>query len=164
VPEYPGRWMMDLSHPGWRKFWIDETLREVIDGNWDGAFADDALTNVSVRSVDQGYVECLRNLRSAHPEFIGAGAQALQGRYIGVVVNQTRDQSDMDIGRSMEHICQRYFGFTTRAIGNLNYDEAVWKSLKNRRLLVQDFPHSLIAKRLAAMASQTVKLLGLQGG
>ena len=78
----------------------------------------------------------------------------MQGRYLGVVLNQARNQADMDIGQSMEHICQKYFGFQSRYLGYLNYDEAVWKSLRNRRHLMTDFPHSLIAKRLAVVANQ----------
>ena len=46
VPDYPGRWMMNLGHPGWQQFWIDQTLPDVIAGGWDGAFVDDALTTV----------------------------------------------------------------------------------------------------------------------
>jgi flagellar biosynthesis protein FlhG len=62
----------------------------------------------------------------------------------------------------MEHICQKYFGLPTRYLGYLNYDEAVLKSLKNRRLLVSDFPHSMIAKRLSVAAAQSLKILGMQ--
>ena len=47
VPDYPGRWMMDLGNPEWQDFWIQETLKDVLEGNWDGVFADDALTEVT---------------------------------------------------------------------------------------------------------------------
>ncbi|MBI3320227.1 MAG: hypothetical protein HYZ89_06550 [Candidatus Omnitrophica bacterium] len=46
IPDYPGRWMMDLGHPDWQALWIEETLQEVIRGGWDGVFADDALTTI----------------------------------------------------------------------------------------------------------------------
>lgn len=51
VPDAPGRWMMNLGHPGWRAFWIERTLREVIEGGWDGAFVDDALTTVRAHQL-----------------------------------------------------------------------------------------------------------------
>ena len=51
VPDYPGRWMMDLGNPEWQEFWIRETLRDVIQGGWDGVFADDALTEVKAHSL-----------------------------------------------------------------------------------------------------------------
>ncbi len=114
-------------------------------------------------SLDQGYLHQLRSLKAAYPEFISYVARAILGRHIGVVVNQTREQADIDIAKSMEHICNRYFGFQTLSLGHLNFDEAVWKSSRNRRLLVADFPHSLIAKRLAKVAADSLRLLKFEG-
>ena len=51
VPDYPGRWMMDLGHPGWQAFWIERTLRDVEAGGWDGVFVDDALTTVRAHEL-----------------------------------------------------------------------------------------------------------------
>jgi flagellar biosynthesis protein FlhG len=104
----------------------------------------------------------LRHLQATYPEFIRVLSQVIQSHYCGILVNQTRDQSDMDIGHSMEHICQRYFGLQTRYLGYLNYDQSVLKSLRNRRLLVADFPHSTIVRRLSIAASQSLSLLELQ--
>lgn len=111
-----------------------------------------------------GYVDCLRSLSAHYPDFIKMLAGALQGRIIGIVINQARSQNDIDIGKSMEHICHKYFGFQTCYLGHLNYDESVWKSLRNRRLLVTDFPHSIISKRLAAVSSKALEVLGMQEG
>jgi hypothetical protein len=46
IPDYPGRWMMDLGNAEWQAFWIERTLRDVVDNGWDGAYADDVLTTV----------------------------------------------------------------------------------------------------------------------
>ncbi|MFW7380381.1 MAG: AAA family ATPase [Oligoflexus sp.] len=121
-----------------------------------------ALNDMSGKSLNQGYAFCLRHLQPSYPEIIQMLGQVIRSRYIGLLLNQTRDQSDMDIGNSMEHICQRYFGLQSRYLGHLNYDQAVLKSLRNRRLLVSDFPHSSIVKRLVIAASQTLNLLGVQ--
>lgn len=51
VPDYPGRFMMDPGNPQWQDFWIRETLREVVEGGWDGVFADDALTSVKMHGL-----------------------------------------------------------------------------------------------------------------
>ncbi len=51
IPEYPGRWMMDMGNASFREFWIEETLDDVLEGNWDGVFVDDALTNVDAHSL-----------------------------------------------------------------------------------------------------------------
>jgi flagellar biosynthesis protein FlhG len=83
---------------------------------------------------------------------------------MGVLVNQTRSQADIDLGRAMEIASQRYFGFNSAYIGYLNYDEAAWKSLRNKRLLLQDFPQSLIARRLGDAASCLLRQCGINIG
>ncbi len=51
VPEYPGRFMMDLGNEQWRDFWIKETMKDVKEGGWDGVFVDDALTSVKMHHL-----------------------------------------------------------------------------------------------------------------
>lgn len=114
-------------------------------------------------SIERGYLQQLRELKHKHPAFVGQLARAILGRHLGVIVNQTREHADAEIARSMEHICNRYFGFQTTSIGSLNFDEAAWKSSRNRRLLVDDFPHSMIAKKLTHVATETLRLLQWEG-
>ncbi len=51
ITDYPGRFMMDLGNPEWQDFWINETLKDVKDGNWDGVFVDDVLTSVKMHQL-----------------------------------------------------------------------------------------------------------------
>jgi flagellar biosynthesis protein FlhG len=120
-----------------------------------------ALNQMSGQSLRQGYAYTIRQLTKHEPLFFRTLVEMIKSRYVGLIVNQARDQGDMDIGQSMEHICQRYFGLEARYLSYLNYDEAVLKSIRNRRLLVSDFPHSLIVKRLVHAASQALQLLGI---
>ena len=105
-------------------------------------------------------VERLKSQEREHPELVRHIFQSLQGRTIGFVVNQIRTQRDIDIGRSMETVCHSYFGFETAALGYLNYDDAAWKSLRNRRLLVMDFPHAILARRITEVSSKVLSTLG----
>ena len=107
-----------------------------------------------------GYAEKLRQAAMYHPGFVGQVAQALSGRTLGIAVNQTRSQKDIDVGKSMEVIGERYFGFQTRCLGYLNYDEAAWKSLRNRRLLVVDFPHAVLSRRFSDLTRAALTQLG----
>lgn len=43
--------MMNLGHPDWQAFWIEQTLADVVDGGWDGVFVDDALTTVHAHQL-----------------------------------------------------------------------------------------------------------------
>ncbi|MCX6128648.1 MAG: AAA family ATPase [Proteobacteria bacterium] len=120
------------------------------------------LASMAGATLASGYASCLKNLQSRYPQFIQDLQRTVQARCLGILINQTRDQTDIDLGNSMEHISQKYFGLPTKYLGHLNYDDAVLKSLKNRRLLVSDFPHSMIAKRLSTAAAQSLKILGMQ--
>jgi flagellar biosynthesis protein FlhG len=121
-----------------------------------------ALSTMVGSSLGTGYAACMKDLALSYPQFIQDLQRAMNARCMGILVNQARDQSDIDLGISMDHVCQKYFGFPSKSIGYLNHDEAVLKSLKNRRLLVSEFPHSMIAKRLSVAASQSLKILGIQ--
>lgn len=112
------------------------------------------------RPRPSGYVERLRQIGAVYPGFVSQLALALGGRTVGVAVNQVRCQKDIDVGKSMELIGERYFGYQTRYCGYLNYDEAAWKSLRNRRLLVVDFPHSVLSRRFSDLARTVLTQLG----
>ncbi len=107
------------------------------------------------------YLEKINYVKRTEPVFVSQLLAAISGRTLGIIINQIRCQKDIDVGRSMETIADRYFGFNARSLGYLNYDDAAWKSLRNRRLLVLDFPHSLLSKRFSEMARTLLLNLGL---
>jgi flagellar biosynthesis protein FlhG len=95
-----------------------------------------------------GYLQKLLAERENNPKLINCIVGAMMGRKMGFVVNQIRSQKDIEIANSMADISKNYFGWKTLSLGFLNYDEAAWKALRNKKLLVQDFPHSMISRRL----------------
>ena len=130
----------------------DETAQDVIA----------ALSSMNSSSLNQGYGHLLQNMKASFPRFIHNYFQAVNGRHLGILINQTREDSDLEIGPSMEQICTKYFGLQSKYLGYLNHDEAVLKSLRNRNLLIADYPHSIIAKRLSIAAGNSLDLLGMQ--
>jgi flagellar biosynthesis protein FlhG len=119
-----------------------------------------ALSQIGSGSFASGYAECFRKMSMSYPEFISDIFTALHSRTVGLVINQARSQQDIDIGTSMELICRRYFGIHSQYLGYLNYDDSAWKSLRNRRLLLTDFPHSILSKRLTKVTNQALSVLG----
>ena len=112
-------------------------------------------------SPGRSYTEKLRYLFQANPGTVGPMASALSGRLLGIVINQTRSQADIDIGKAMEMAAQRYFGFSAAYLGYLNYDETAWKSLRNKRLLLIDFPQSIIVRRLSDATNNLLRHCGV---
>lgn len=117
-----------------------------------------ALGELNADHLDQGYFSVLKSLYPKYPEFVKALGTVVVSRKIGLLVNQVRSREDREIGFSMENICRRFFGLQSHNLGYLNYDEAAWKSLRNRRLLLFDFPHSLIVQRMKRVAHGVLNL------
>ena len=63
-----------------------------------------------------------------------------------LLVNQVRSKSDMDMGKAMASAVRRVFGFSMRFLGHLEYDDAVWVSLRRGRPLLLEHPESRVAK------------------
>jgi flagellar biosynthesis protein FlhG len=124
-----------------------------------GALASEirnALSNTDPRVGTRSYAERLRNLSSVHPLFIKNIFATLSERNVGIVVNQARSQQDTDIGSSMELICQKYFGYHARFLGALNYDESVWRSIRSRKLLVEECPDSQLSQRFSEVTQKII--------
>ncbi len=118
------------------------------------------MQDVGRNAFQDGYSECFRRLLSSYPDFVTKVLLALRNRGVGIVMNQTRSQADIDIGQSMELICKRYFNLEANFLGALNYEDAAWKSLRNRRLLMHDFPHSMLAKNIGRISNAALDRLG----
>lgn len=104
-----------------------------------------------------GYYKKLLASKDEFGTLVNCILGAIMGRKIGFTVNQIRSQKDIEIATSMAGICRDYFGWKTVPLGFLNYDEAAWKSLRSKRLLVEVFPHSLLSKRLDVFLSELLR-------
>lgn len=74
-----------------------------------------------------------------------------------LVINQVRTQADIDIGFSMRSICKRYFGVNMDFIGYLDYDAAVWQSVKKRRPLLMEFPNSKLVNNFDRIVTRLME-------
>ena len=69
-----------------------------------------------------------------------------------LIVNEVRNSDDVKLGFSMQSVCRKYFGFGLEYVGYVNFDDAVWQSIKSRRPLIVSHPHSdgsLYIRRIA---------------
>jgi flagellar biosynthesis protein FlhG len=62
------------------------------------------------------------------------------------VINSARSKSDMELGRAVASAARRRLGTPIRYLGHLEYDEAVWASVRRRRPLLIEHPETRIAK------------------
>ncbi len=69
-----------------------------------------------------------------------------------LILNQARTQSDIDIGFSIKSVCKKYFGIDLEYVGYLDYDAAVWQSVRRKRPLSLDFPNSKLVSLFEKVA------------
>lgn len=91
--------------------------------------------------------------------------EALRGQLarldVHIVINQVRSPVDIDVGRAICSVCRRYFGVDIHYSGYLDYDNSVWKAVREKKPVVREFPHSILANRIDRL---TRTLLGEQKG
>jgi flagellar biosynthesis protein FlhG len=73
------------------------------------------------------------------------------------VVNQVRDDADAAVGHQLVAACARHLGVRSTYAGFVHYDEAVWRSVRQRRLFVVDAPRSRAAEDVSRLARGLVQ-------
>jgi flagellar biosynthesis protein FlhG len=68
--------------------------------------------------------------------------QMLRDLRFNIVLNQARSHKDIDIGKSIQSVSMKFFGVGSSFLGHLEYDNAVWQSLRKRKPLLVEYPHS----------------------
>jgi flagellar biosynthesis protein FlhG len=69
-----------------------------------------------------------------------------------LIINQARTQTDIDIGFSIKSVCKKYFGIDLEYVGYLDYDSAVWQSVRRKRPLLLEFPNSKLVSNFERIA------------
>ena len=75
-----------------------------------------------------------------------------------IIMNQVRSQQDIDIGFSIQSVCKRYFGIQMNYSGYLDYDAAVWQSVKKRKPLLMEFPNSRLVNNFDRIVHKLLEL------
>lgn len=76
-----------------------------------------------------------------------------------LVLNTARSKADMDLGKDVARAATRRFGLPISYLGPVEYDDAVWVSLRRRRPLLVEHPESRASKCVEKL---TRRLLGLE--
>jgi len=76
---------------------------------------------------------------------------------ISLVVNQVRVKSEAEIGKSIQMVCERYFGMDVDYLGYMPYDNAVWQSIRRRVPFLIDAPNSTAVTHLEGVLRNLLK-------
>jgi flagellar biosynthesis protein FlhG len=77
---------------------------------------------------------------------------------IALVVNQVRVKAEAEIGKSVQMVCERYFGMTVDYMGYLPYDNAVWQSIRRRVPFLIDAPNCTAVTNLEEILRNLLKV------
>jgi flagellar biosynthesis protein FlhG len=100
--------------------------------------------------------DLIRTLEELHPELGAKVRKAMQALNFKLVVNQGRTETDSDIGFGIRNVCRKYFGLNVDYIGHLEYDSAVWQSVRRKRPLALEFPSSPLVPQIQKMVGHIV--------
>jgi len=79
-----------------------------------------------------------------------------------IVLNQARTRQEVDMGQSLQSVCTKYFGMQTEFLGGLEYDNAVWQSLRQRHHLLHANRQSHLYAQLMSIARKIAKTQSLK--
>jgi len=80
-----------------------------------------------------------------------------------LITNGTRLRQDVELGRSMADLSERYLGVRLEYMGHVEHDDAIWLSVVRRRPLLLDNPTSKSAKNLERIARRVVAVATAKG-
>jgi len=73
------------------------------------------------------------------------------------VVNEVRDERDVAIGHQLVAACARHLGIQATYAGYVHFDDAVWRSVRRRRLFMADAPTSRAAEEIRQLTRSLMK-------
>jgi len=74
-----------------------------------------------------------------------------------LILNQTRSQTDIDVGFSMKSVAKKYFGIDFDYLGYLEYEPNVWQSVRRMRPILAEYPNSRIALHMERMCNYLLR-------
>ncbi len=69
-----------------------------------------------------------------------------------IVLNQARTANDNALGPSIQSVCSKHFGISCGLLGTLDYDNAVWQSLRQKHHLLMANRQSHLYAQIMGMA------------
>lgn len=78
--------------------------------------------------------------------------------HIELVLNQVRSRNDIELGISIKSVCRKYFGIDAYFAGYIEFDNAVWQSLRKRRPLLLEHPYSNIVGQFMEITKNVINV------
>lgn len=80
----------------------------------------------------------------------------LMAKPLRLIVNSCRSQANTELGYSMKSVCYKYYDFKVDFLGAIDYDNAVWQSVRNREPVLLAQPFTPLAGQFLATCKQLI--------
>ena len=87
-----------------------------------------------------------------HKDAVGVLTREMAAFHPRFVLNQVRDANDLAIGHQLVAACARHLGVKAAYSGFVHYDDAVWQSVRRRKLFMVDAPTTTAAQEIRQLA------------
>jgi flagellar biosynthesis protein FlhG len=126
---------------------IRESVRDIVESAMDqknphGIRTPLDLLAVVEREDPEAAPPLKREMAAFHPRFI---------------LNQVRDDGDIPIGHQLVAACARHLGVRATYVGYVHYEDAVWQSVRQRRLFMVDSPNCRAAEEVRSLARTLIQ-------
>lgn len=71
--------------------------------------------------------------------------EKIQQSPVRLIINESRSRLDQDLGHSMKSVCHKYYDLAIDYIGSVDFDNAVWQSVKSREPVLIEKPFTPLA-------------------
>ncbi len=99
-------------------------------------------------------IECLKNSFSSIGDILD---KELSNFKIYLILNKVRSSQDIIIGSSIKSIFMKYLGLETQFVGYLEYDDTIWRSIRERKPFMMNYGTSRSAKEIATFTENILQ-------
>lgn len=122
-------------------------FKEIVEQMWERR------EEYNIKSLRE-LMDCIRDSFSYVGDIID---KELSDFKLYLILNKIRSSDDILIGSSMKSIFMKYLGVDTRFVGFVEYDDSVWRSIRERRPFMLNYSLSRSAKEVEVFTENLLK-------
>jgi flagellar biosynthesis protein FlhG len=122
-------------------------LKDIVEQMWERR------KEYNIKSLRE-LLDCIRDNFSYAGDIID---KELSDFKLYLILNKIRSSDDILIGSSMKSIFMKYLGVDTKFVGFVEYDDSVWRSIRERRPFMLNYSLSRSAKEVEVFTENLLK-------
>ncbi len=107
----------------------------------------------NIKNINQ-FMDCLGKTSKEAMDII---TEELQNFVIEIIVNQVRNDEDIKTGKSVQSVLLKYLGINSCNIGYIEYDDAVWNSIRAKKPVINASPSSQSALGIQKVTENLIR-------